>query len=116
MDAVILENKRRIKQLTTELRQGRRKEHDLHRATEHMETALDAYLLARSRCTVLEKQLNSAEHAANWAKIFALTPQILSAVAERNKLQAEYLKLASKLADKFGIQIHPPAPDEVKSA
>jgi hypothetical protein len=116
MDAVTLENKRRIKDLTAQLRRGRQEERGMVRLCETFEASLDALLLARSRCEILEKQLDHAERRADWAKIFALAPQIQSAVAERNKLQAEYLKLASRLADKFGIEIHPQIQDQQKSA
>lgn len=116
MDAVIAENKQRIKELTTQLRRGRQEERGMVRLCETLEASLDALLLARSRCDLLEKQLDHAERRADWAKIFALAPQIQSAVAERNKQQAEYLKLASRLADKFGIHLHPKASEQQKTA
>lgn len=107
IDAVSHENKQRIKKLNAELRLGRRRERQLLRAVENMEATLDAYLLARSRCEVLVKQLDLAEHAENREKIFALAPQIRAAITERNTLQSQYVKLTSRLAVRFGIDIRP---------
>ena len=114
MDAVIAENKQRIRTLTATGRRVRRKTAELVRLRQTIESVTDALLLARSRCAVLNRQLDHAERRADAATIAELAPEIMKAVVERNLLQKNFVKLTARLLKRFGIQT--PTPDQNKSA
>jgi hypothetical protein len=116
LSSSISENKQRITALTVEGRRGRRREWELERTFETIESVIDALLLAQSRCAVLERQLDHAEHRADAAKIAELAPQINAACAERNKLQFEYMKLFSRLKYRFGTDVHQKSPERLNTA
>lgn len=104
MNELLAALKARIKLLQATNRRERKKIADLTRLSETVDLSFENLLLARSRCELLLKKLDQAEHRADVATVKELAPQILAAASERNRLQREFLKLHSRISKRLGFQ------------
>jgi hypothetical protein len=110
MNELLAALKARIRTLQAKNGRERKKIADLTRLSETVETSFENLLLARSRCELLLKKLNQAEHRADETTVKELAPQILAAATERNRLQREFLKLHSRIFRRLRLHVDVTAP------